>query len=68
MTGSRVGQNGKFGSEHADVCIDDHSRAAYIEVLDYETGDTCTCFLAWAVFWFAQHGVTVRRVITDTQR
>ena len=65
VTGSRVGQNSKVGFEYVHVCIDDHSRAAYVEVLDDETGDTCARFLARAVVWFASQGVTVRRVMTD---
>jgi transposase InsO family protein len=65
VTGSRRGQNSKVGFEYGHVCIDDHSRAAYVEVLDDETGDSCARFLARAVVWFAQQGVTVRRVMTD---
>ena len=67
VTGSRVGQNSKVGFEYVHVCIDDHSRAAYVEVLDDETGDTCARFLARAVVWFAQQGITVRRVMTDNR-
>ena len=52
VTGSRRGQNSKLGFEYVHVCIDDHSRAAYVEVLDDETGDTCARFLARAVVWF----------------
>jgi transposase InsO family protein len=65
VTGSRVGQNSKLGFEYVHVCIDDHSRAAYVEVLEDETGDTCARFLARAVVWFAKQGITVRRVMTD---
>ena len=53
VTGSRIGQNSRVGFEYVHVCIDDHSRAAYVEVLDDETGDTCARFLARAVVWFA---------------
>ena len=55
----------KVGFEYVHVCIDDHSRAAYVEVLDDETGDSCARFLARAVVWFASQGITVRRVMTD---
>jgi transposase InsO family protein len=65
VTGSRRGQNSRVGFEYVHVCIDDYSRAAYVEVLDDETGDTCARFLARAVIWFASQGVTVRRVMTD---
>ena len=62
VTGSRIGQNSKVGFEYVHVCIDDHSRAAYVEVLDDETGDTCARFRARAVVWFASQGVTVREL------
>ena len=68
VTGSRIGQNSKVGFEYVHVCIDDHSRAAYVEVLADETGDTCARFLARAVVWFASQGITVRRVMTDNRR
>ncbi len=54
-----------LGYDYIHVAIDDHSSVAYVEVLDNETGDTCARFLARATQWFAKHGVTVRRVMTD---
>lgn len=54
-----------LGYDYVHVAIDDHSRVAYVEVLDNETGDTCARFLARATLWFAAKGVTVRRVMTD---
>ena len=68
VAGSRVGQNRKLGVEYVHLCIDDHSRAAYVEMLDDETGDPCARFLARAVVWFAQQGITVRRVMTDNRQ
>ena len=68
VTGSRIGQNSTVGFEYVHVCIDDYSRAAYVEVLADETGDRCARFLARAVFWFASQGVTVRWVMTDNRR
>jgi transposase InsO family protein len=65
VTGSRIAQNSNLGFEYVHVGIDDHSRAAYVEVLEDETGDSCARFLARAVIWFAQQGITVRRVMTD---
>jgi transposase InsO family protein len=59
------GQNDGVGWEFVHVCIGDHARLAYVEVLDDETGDSCARFLARAVVWFARHGVCVRRVMTD---
>lgn len=54
-----------LGYDYVHVAIDDHSRAAYVEVLEDEKGETCARFLARATQWFASLGVTVRRVMTD---
>jgi transposase InsO family protein len=54
-----------LGYDYVHVAIDDHSRVAYVEVLDDETGKTCADFLARATMWFARKGVLVRRVMTD---
>ena len=54
------------GFDFVHVAIDDHSRVVYAEVLADEKVATCAAFLHRAVQWFrAQHGVTVRRVLTD---
>ena len=53
------------GWEYAHVAVDDHSRVAYAEVLATEDRNTCTDFLQRAVEFFAAHGVTIRRVMTD---
>jgi transposase InsO family protein len=53
------------GYEYAHVAIDDHSRAAYVEVLPDQTGATTAGFLRRTLRWFARHGVVVERVITD---
>ena len=53
------------GWEFVHVAVDDTSRVAYVEVLDNEKGVTCVGFLRRAVAWFAAHGVTVQRVMTD---
>jgi len=47
------------------VVLDDHSRMAYAEIHDDETGITATAVLRRAVAWFADRGVTAQRVITD---
>jgi transposase InsO family protein len=47
------------------VCIDDASRLAYSEVLSDERKASAVPFLERAVDWFARHGVTVERVMTD---
>ena len=53
------------GWEFVHVAIDDHSRIAYAEILDDETGATCSAFLGRALAWFAQQGVKVRALLTD---
>lgn len=45
--------------------IDDHSRVAYAEIHDDEKADTAIGVLQRAVSWFADHGVTVERVLSD---
>jgi transposase InsO family protein len=53
------------GWEYVHVAVDDHSRAAYVEVLPDQTGATVTGFLRRTVRWFACRGVVVQRVLTD---
>jgi transposase InsO family protein len=53
------------GWEFAHVCIDDHTRLAYVEVLPNEKAETCTRFLRRALAWYRARGVPVERVMTD---
>jgi len=62
--GDRTRGNGK-GWEYLHVAIDDHSRLAYSEILPDETGDSSLIFAKNAVKWFAKHGVTAQRIMTD---
>jgi transposase InsO family protein len=50
------------------VAVDDHSRVAYVEALDNQTGQTCAGFLDRAVDWFATQGVTIEGIMTDNAR
>lgn len=54
-----------IGWECLHVAIDDHSRLTYAEVLPDELGETTAAFLVRAVAWFASHGITVERLLTD---
>jgi transposase InsO family protein len=45
--------------------VDDHSRLAYSEILDDERKETAATFWERARAFFAAHGITVLRVITD---
>lgn len=53
------------GWEYVHVAVDDHSRAAYAEVLPAQTSATTVAFLRRTIRWFARRGVVVRRVLTD---
>ncbi len=54
-----------YGYDFVHVALDDHSRVAYAEALPDEKGNTCAAFITRAVDWFATHGVTIQRVMTD---
>ncbi len=54
-----------LGYDYFHVAVDDHSRVVYIETHPDETGDTCAAFIDRAIRWFATHGVTIERVMTD---
>jgi transposase InsO family protein len=67
ITGDRMRQSSKRGTgwEALHVAIDDASRLAYTEILPDEKTTSATAFLARALAFFARHGVTVERVMTD---
>jgi transposase InsO family protein len=64
MVGRRHASRG-FGWEAVHVAVDDTTRLAYVEVLADERAQTAVGFLHRAVAWFAGHGVSVQRVLTD---
>jgi transposase InsO family protein len=53
------------GWEFVHVCVDDATRLAYVEVLADEQGATAAAFLRRAVAFYAAHGITVERVMSD---
>ena len=53
------------GWDYVHIAIDDCTRLAYAEVLADEKAATATAFLARALEFFARHGITVERVMTD---
>jgi transposase InsO family protein len=55
----------RVGYDYAHALVDDHSRLAYVELHDDEKAATVTAFLARALAFFAEHGVTARRLMTD---
>jgi transposase InsO family protein len=55
----------RAGYDYIHSAVDDHSRLAYSEALPDEKGETCAAFLARAATFFADHGVTIKAVMTD---
>ena len=54
-----------IGWDYVHIAIDDATRLAYAEVLADERAITAVAFLGRALAFFARHGITVERVITD---
>lgn len=65
ITGERTKRKRGIGWEYLHVCVDDHSRLAYSEVLPNERATSATAFLLRASDWLKRYGVKVRRVMTD---
>lgn len=60
-----VNRHRGIGWEFLHVAVDDHSRVAYVELLEDERGLSASGFLRRALRWFRGHGVHVRRILTD---
>ena len=68
ITGRRSGTINRhhgIGWEALHVAIDDAARLSYSEILPDERKASATAFLGRTLAWFARHGVTVERVMTD---
>ena len=65
ITGDLARRSRRAGWEFLHVCIDDHSRFAYVEKLGDERAETTTAFLRRAVRWFRRQGIRTERVMTD---
>jgi transposase InsO family protein len=61
----KVGGRPNLGYCYVHSAIDDYSRLAYSEALDDETAATALAFWGRARAFFAGHGITVERVLTD---
>jgi transposase InsO family protein len=55
----------QLGYDYFHAVVDDHSRLAYGELLADTRAATTTAFTDRALAWFARHGITVRRIMTD---
>ena len=65
VTGNPRDRHRGAGWEYVHVCVDDHSRLAYVEVLEDEKAVSAIGFLRRAVAYYERHGITVRQVMTD---
>ncbi len=55
----------KLGYDYVHSVVDDHSRLAFSEIHADERGATTAGFFARAIEFFAAHGVTIERLISD---
>jgi transposase InsO family protein len=55
----------RVGYDYAHAIVDDHSRLAYVELHDDQKAATVTGFLDRALAFYAAHGITARRLMTD---
>jgi transposase InsO family protein len=63
--GRRRGRPQFAGWQALHVAIDDHSRLAFSRMLPNQQSPTAIAFLHAAVAFYAQHGITIRRLLTD---
>jgi transposase len=55
----------RVGYDYAHAIVDDHSRLAFVELHPDENAATVTGFVERALVFFAQHGITAKRLMTD---
>ena len=67
VTGDRTGQSNSrgIGWEYLHVCIDDHSRVAFSQIMPDEKKESAIAFLKAALAYYKSLGVSVSRVMTD---
>jgi transposase InsO family protein len=53
------------GYDFIHAAVDDHSRLAYAEILPDERKETASGFMTRALRFYAEHGISVERVLTD---
>jgi transposase InsO family protein len=63
--GRRRGRPQFAGWEALHVAIDDHSRLAFSQLLPDQKAETTIAFLGGALAFYAQHGITIRGLLTD---
>ena len=55
----------QLGYDYAHAAVDDHTRLAFVELLDDERAASVTTFVEHALAFYAKHGIRVRRILTD---
>lgn len=65
VTKNKGRRNRGAGWEFVHVCVDDHTRLAYAEILPDERKESAVGFLKRAASWLRRRGVHVERVMTD---
>jgi transposase InsO family protein len=55
----------RVGYDYAHAIVDDHTRLAYVELHNDEKAETVTAFVERALAYFADHRITVKRLMTD---
>ncbi len=63
--GRRRGRPQFAGWEALHIAIDDHSRLAFSMILPNQKAETTRTFLRAALDFYAQHGISIRRLLTD---
>src|SRR6202162_2046067 len=63
--GRRRGRPQFPGWQALHFAIDDHSRLAFSRMLPNQTVDSAIAFLRAALAFYAQHGISIRRLLTD---
>ena len=58
-------RTGTVGYDYVHAVVDDHSRLAYGEIHTDERADTVAGFFARAIDFYAGHGITIERLMTD---
>lgn len=66
--GDRSRRKRGVGYEVVFVCVDDHTRLAYAEVLPAESGRCAVAFLRRALRWFQSLGIRCERLLTDNAK
>ena len=66
--GDRSQRSYGAGYEVAFVCVDDHTRLAYAEILPAENAKYATAFLGRALRWFQSLGIHCERILSDNAK